>query len=86
MLIKTLRAIRLPTGKVPIGSVIDLPTIAARFHLSRGEAELHTPFDPAGQAQSSSASPADQASTQPTSNESGAGDRRRSRRKPEPSA
>ena len=86
MKIKTLRQVRLESGSVPIGSVIDVPDHLARFFLGRGEAELHVPFVEAGPVESSSVSPPAQASTEQTLNESDSGAKRRGRKKSAQSA
>lgn len=39
MKIRTLKPIRLPAGRVPVGSVFEMADHQARFHLARGEIE-----------------------------------------------
>lgn len=84
MKIKTLKPVRLESGKVPVGAVIDVPGSLAAMLLSRAEAAKYIePVPTQASGNQSSASPVAQASPQQTLSESAPGARRGRRKKSE---
>jgi len=84
MKIKTLKPVRLESGKVPVGAVIDVPNALAMMLLSRADAARYVepvPTQAAGTA--SSALPVAPASPPQTLSESAPGARRGRRKKNE---
>jgi hypothetical protein len=84
MKIKTLKPVRLESGNVPVGAVIDVPHALAMMLLSRADAARYVePVPTQAAGTQSSASPVAPVSPQQTSNESKPGARRGRRKKNE---
>jgi hypothetical protein len=86
MKIRTLKVIRLPSGRVPVGSVFEMADHQALFHLERGEVErfVGNEAPTAGEVQPSFVSPVAPALTQTTPEQSSDGAKKRGRPRKNP--